>query len=70
MMNMKPVESSNIAEIGYDNEHNVLHVAFHTGSVYAYEDVPYQMYEDMLNAPSVGKYFNENVRDMFVTTKL
>lgn len=56
------VKSSVIASVGYDVQERRLEVAFHNGRVYAYFEVPLSVYEELITAESVGKYFNENVR--------
>ncbi len=52
-MEMKPVESSNVAAIGYAD--NTLTVRFRNGSEYEYPGVTQQQYEDLMAAPSKGK---------------
>jgi len=38
---------------------------FADGKVYQYFDVPQHVYEELVNAPSVGKYFHINVRGVY-----
>lgn len=59
------VSSSNIASVGYDAEQKTLEVEFNSGSVYQYFEVPKEVYEGMLAAGSVGKYFNQHVKDVY-----
>ncbi len=61
-MHRLPVTSSNISEIGYDEERRILEVLFHSGSVYQYFDVPPQVYQELINAGSVGQYLNANIK--------
>lgn len=56
------VDSSNIASIGYDEETDVLEIEFKSGSIYAYDDVPFYLYAQLMNAPSKGKFFNTNIK--------
>lgn len=60
-----PVSSSSVASVGYDDDASVLELAFHSGGVYRYEDVPRDVYEGMLAADSKGRYFHEEVRGRF-----
>ena len=53
-MNMIPVNSSNLSAVGYDG--STLRISFHSGGVYDYYNVPASVYEDLMNAPSKGKY--------------
>lgn len=46
-------------------ELGVLTVQFHGGRRYAYTHVPRLIYEEILRAPSKGKYFHWHVRDKF-----
>jgi KTSC domain-containing protein len=56
------VKSSVVASVGYDPQQRRLEVAFHNGRVYAYFEVPPSVYEELVTAESVGKFFNENVK--------
>ncbi|WP_433625853.1 KTSC domain-containing protein [Halomicrococcus sp. NG-SE-24] len=60
-----PVASSNLASVGYEPEEEVLEIAFRSGGVYRYFDVPDDVYRDLLSARSHGSYFHENVRDQY-----
>lgn len=53
---IKVVGSSNISEVGYNDEESILFVKFKTGSTYRYFNVPREEYDKMMAAPSVGLY--------------
>ncbi len=55
-MEMKPVESSNIATIGW--EADTLRVQFRDGKEYEYPGVTEQQYSDLIKAPSKGRALN------------
>ncbi len=55
------VQSSNIVSIGYDEKSEVLEIEFSNG-IYQYFDVPQDAYEDFINAPSVGNFFQKNIK--------
>jgi hypothetical protein len=65
---MFPVSSSNISAVGYDAENMILYVDFlrkgndFSERQYRYFNVPYMVYDEMVNAPSVGSYFYHNIR--------
>ena len=61
--NFVPVSSSCFSHIGYKD--GVLSLKFQTGSIYRYYGVPASVYKEMLNAPSKGKYFSDNIKDIF-----
>lgn len=52
---MVPVESSNLAAVGYDGQ-GELRVLFHNGALYAYTGVPAHVHEALMAAPSKGQY--------------
>ena len=54
--------SSILEAIAYDPTRKRLLLRFRTGAVYEYENVPPVIYEEMLSAPSKGRYFSEYVR--------
>jgi hypothetical protein len=58
-------ESSNIARFSYDEVSHVLKVEFKNGSVYAYYDVPEQLFNSMLHAPSKGQYLAQQVKGSY-----
>ncbi len=59
------VESTNIAAIGYDEEARELRVQFSSGTVYAYSEVPPEVYHDFLAAESKGKYLGAHIKGVF-----
>ncbi len=60
-MEMKPVTSSNIKAIGYENGLLVVH--FSNGSRYSYKGVPARVHGELMAAESVGKHFMEHIRN-------
>ena len=64
------VESSNIKSVGHSGARNVLVVEFLNGSIYLYKNVPVEVYTDMLEATSKGRYFNKHVKGTFECTKV
>lgn len=63
-MQMVPVQSSAIAEIGW--EKGVLAIRFHSRrEPYFYPNVPEQLFTDFENAQSKGKFFHEHIKDNF-----
>ncbi|MCL6457362.1 MAG: KTSC domain-containing protein [Gorillibacterium sp.] len=65
-MILLPVQSSNIAAVGYDNVENVLHVQFKGNEkVYTYQGVPNEEYNAMMVADSIGSYYAKNIRKKY-----
>lgn len=66
-MQRKPVESSNIASIGFEaGPPAVLEIEFKGGGVYQYtsddDKVVKQHYDDLMAAQSKGKHFTQHIR--------
>jgi hypothetical protein len=61
-MERKAVESSNLAEIGYDENDRILEVKFKKGVIYRYYEVPSTTYAEIVEAESVGRVFQELVK--------
>lgn len=69
-MERQPVSSSNLASVGYDAESETLEVEFNNGNIYQYYNVPQLMFESLMQAPSVGSFFNANIRNAFACSKV
>ena len=69
-MKRRPVRSSVIAALGYDQATNTLEVEFVSGKVYRYFMIPAETYDALLTADSLGREFNENVRDRYPSEEL
>ena len=69
-MQRHPVTSSNITEVGYSDEHQILELLFSSGMTYQYFDVPRRIFEELLQADSIGRYVNENIKGRFRYARL
>jgi hypothetical protein len=56
------VESSVLAEVGYDRARRVLEVKLVGGAVYQYLDVPAREFMALLAADSAGRYYNASIK--------
>ena len=63
MLEMTPVRSSDIASVGYEN--GTLHVRFHSGGLYEYNNVPVSLYNGLMSAASRGQYFHAHIRGRY-----
>lgn len=54
-----------ITSTGYDPMSQVLEIEFATGAVYQYIDVPSDVYLDLLDAASPGRFFHSRIRGFF-----
>jgi hypothetical protein len=66
---MTPVKSSVIAAVGHDGG-RLLTVQFHNGEIHKYAGVHKAMFDAMLNARSVGRYFTHFIRPHYHSTKV
>jgi len=70
MIRLKPVESTTLLAIGYDDVAQRLHLQFHSRAIYCYFGVPADVYQHLYSAPSKGAYFNRYIRRRFPFQKL
>jgi hypothetical protein len=54
-----------IASIGYLAQSRMLEIEFVSGSIYRYLDVEQETYDDFLEAPSKGTFFNAHIKDEY-----
>ena len=69
-MEMQAVESKMFRAVGYDSETQTLHVQFGNGNVYAYQNVPEDLYQRFLQAESKGKFFSIEIRNRYSSAKV
>jgi hypothetical protein len=67
---LKPVRSSTLQAVAYDEASRTLFVQFRSAATYEYRDVPPETYGALLAARSVGSYFARRIRDRYETLKL
>jgi hypothetical protein len=59
------LESTSLKSVAYDEEALILEVEFVEGGVYQYSGVPREIYEQLIDSESKGRYYVENVRNAF-----
>ena len=59
------VHSSELRSVGYDASISLLEVEFQSGEVYQYFNVPAEFVLGLLEADSLGRYFNAQIRPKF-----
>lgn len=60
---MPTVHSSAISRIEWEN--GTLSIWFTKTGRYDYPNVPYEVFEAFLRAPSKGQFYNANIRDQY-----
>lgn len=66
-LNMKRIRvvSTVIASVGYDGDAKVMDIEFRSGRLYRYFTIPEHIHRRLMNAKSIGRYFNTVIRDQF-----
>lgn len=69
-MNRQSINSTDLNSVGYDPDSQTLEIEFNSGGIYQYFNVPETVYNALMNANSHGKYFNQNIRDVYQCSKI
>ena len=69
-MDRVSVTSSNLNSVGYDSQKEILKIEFHSGGIYQYFDVTSKIYDELMTAPSHGKYFARVIKPRFKWTQI
>lgn len=59
------ISSKNLSSVGYDPTNLTLEVTFRSGGTYRYSGVSQAVYQELLNAPSHGKFFTQNIKGKY-----
>jgi hypothetical protein len=60
-----PVESTALATVGYSKRLHVLEIEFRNGAIYRYLDVTPDVYEELINAHSKARFYDQNIRHKY-----
>jgi hypothetical protein len=66
MMAMRSVRSSFIVAAGYDPDTQIMEVEMTSGRSYTHPNVPPEVYENLLTADSPGRFYNDNIKGVYV----
>lgn len=69
-MEMRPVQSSNIEEIGYDPAARHMIIHFKNGNRYRYANISAEHHAALMAAESIGKHFHTHIRKAFAGEKI
>ncbi len=64
------VDSSFISHAIFDEDKRHLIIVFASGSIWAYKDVSFEIYNRLICAPSIGAYFNTTIRNKYESVPL
>jgi hypothetical protein len=69
-MERKRVNASNIRSIGYDAAQNMLEIEFTSGSNVQYSGVSPEVHRRLVNAPSPGSFFQDQIDEHFSSRRI
>jgi hypothetical protein len=55
--------------VGYDSAQEILEIEFTSGAVYQYVEVPAVVFDELMQAESKGRYFNQEIRDEYTALR-
>lgn len=61
----QPVQSTAVVSVGYSKKLHALEIEFHDGLIYRYEEVPTNVYHDLMSAESKARFYNTNIRGKY-----
>jgi hypothetical protein len=69
-MERKRVNASNIRSVGYDPRNRVLEIEFSSGAIYQYSGVSEEIHRRLMNSPSPGSYFKDQIEESFTAKRV
>ena len=61
----KGKKSSRILKMSYIKSKKLLTITFNSGAIYEYYDVPMEVTDGIIQANSLGKYFDKNIKGIY-----
>ncbi len=65
LLDRHELDSSVLSSARYDPDQRLLEIEFRTGRIYRYFNVPMEVFRDLLQAQSKGRFFNRFIRDNY-----
>jgi len=69
-MEREAVSSSNLVSVGYNPDSETLEVEFKNSGIYEYYNVPQFMYDRLMQAGSIGTFFNTDIKTSYAFSKV
>lgn len=69
-MRRRPVTSSAVRSVGYDEDRHELEIEYAEGGVYRYSLVPRRAYDDLLDASSIGAYVTKHIKPRYPVSEV
>lgn len=57
--------STSLSSAEYDTVEKILTITFNSGSSYRYADVPKEVYQELIEAKSAGKFFQTYIKPVY-----
>jgi KTSC domain len=67
---MLPACSTMAAQVGYDEEREILQIEFNSGAVYQYSAVEPEVWEDLQETDSIGSFYNREIKGYYPSVKV
>lgn len=67
---MFPVVSKNLLSVGYNANTRTMRIEFKQGTFYDYFNVPPEVFQQVMSAPSKGKLFHSAIRGKYEFLKI
>ena len=69
-MERKRLNASSLRSAGYDARNRVLEIEFSTGGINQYTGVSEEVYRRLMNSPSPGSYFQDQIEENFTAKRV
>lgn len=69
-MRRKRVSSSALSSVGYDEVSATLELEFKSGSVYDYHGVPPDVFRELMDAESKGRFVTSNIKGRYPASRV
>ena len=67
---MLPACSAMAAQVGYDDEREILQIEFNNGAIYQYSEVEPEVWEDLQSTDSIGSFYNQEIKGYYPSLKI
>ena len=67
---MLPACSTMAAQVGYDEDREILQIEFNNGAVYQYSAVEPEVWEDLQATDSIGSFYNREIKGYYPSVKV
>ncbi len=64
-MKLTKVNSSMVYAIGYDKKSQILEVVYLSGKIWRYEEIPKEIYKELIESKSIGSYMRSCIIDCY-----